>query len=131
MKNASSSRSTAYGRHASARASSFIKSNRWRICILLLSLFCVTCNAQTTESIEVNRNDITVYSALPSDTVGPYLTAFKAEHPEIRVKLVNAVTLDLVARLLAEQKNPKADVVWGLAVSSMLTLAGCRRDSIG
>ena len=122
MKNASSSRSTAYGRHASARASSFIKSNRWRICILLLSLFCVTCNAQTTESIEVNRNDITVYSALPSDTVGPYLTAFKAEHPEIRVKLVNAVTLDLVARLLAEQKNPKADVVWGLAVSSMLTL---------
>lgn len=122
MKNVSANRSTSPDQWALPKEQPSIKLNRLRLWILLLSLFCVTCNAQTTESIEVNRSDITVYSAFPSDTVGTYLAAFKAEHPEIRVKLVNAVTLDLVERLLAEQNNPQADVVWGLAVSSMLTL---------
>lgn len=122
MKNASANITATHGQCTRSKAPNIVKSNRWQICILLLGLLCVTCNAQTTESIEVNRKEITVYSALPSDTVGRYLTAFKAEHPDIRVKLVNAVTLDLVARLLEEQQNPKADVVWGLAVSSMLTL---------
>lgn len=79
----------------------------------------------TTQNAEVVAdapNRITVYSALPEDAIQQYLAPFKTEHPEIDVNLVSKVTLALVEQLLAEQDNPKADVIWGLAVTSMLPL---------
>lgn len=77
---------------------------------------------QRAEVIADAPNQITVYSALPEDAVQQYLAPFKAEHPEIDVTLVSKVTLALVDQLLTEQDNPKADVIWGLAVTSMLPL---------
>ena len=90
--------------------------------VLSVVLLCVGCIPQSARRVDANDNDIIVYTSLPSDIVGGYLAAFEAEHPEINVTLVNAVTLKLVERLLAEQEEPQADVVWGLAVTSMLTL---------
>ncbi len=72
------------------------------------------------QSIRDDDNQITVYSALPDDAVKGYLAAFEAEYPEIQVNLVNELTLALVNRLFAEQDTPNADVIWGLAVTSML-----------
>src|SRR5690349_19520195 len=69
-----------------------------------------------------DTNEITVYSALPADIIQGYLTAFQAEHPEIKVTLVNKVTLLIADQLMAEQDDPQADVIWGLAVTSMLPL---------
>lgn len=77
---------------------------------------------QNAEVIADAPNRITVYSALPEDAIQQYLAPFKSEHPEIEVKLVSKVTLALVEQLLAEQDDPKADVIWGLAVTSMLPL---------
>jgi len=68
------------------------------------------------------QETITVYSALPEDLVQSYLARFQAEHPEIEVQLINKVTLALFDQLLAEQEAPQADVIWGLAVTSMLPL---------
>lgn len=68
------------------------------------------------------QESITVYSALPEDLVQSYLARFQAEHPEIEVQLVTKVTLALFEQLLAEQEAPQADVIWGLAVTSMLPL---------
>ena len=69
-----------------------------------------------------NVNQITVYSALPEDVVHGYLAVFQAKHPEVKVNLVNKVTLAIADQLLAEQNDPQADVIWGLAVTSMLPL---------
>lgn len=69
-----------------------------------------------------DTNEITVYSALPADIIQGYLTTFQAEHPEIKVTLVNKVTLLIADQLMAEQDDPQADVIWGLAVTSMLPL---------
>ncbi len=74
------------------------------------------------QSISQDENRITVYSALPDDAVKGYLAAFEAEHPEIQVNLINEVTLALGNRIIAEQDSPKADVIWGLAVTNMLPL---------
>ncbi len=122
MENASHNRLAIFARSRKAGQDSRAKFRRWNLYTLLLALLCVTCSTPGTSSQGMDVNEITVYSALPNDTVRAYLTAFEAEHPEIQVNLINAVTLDLVERLLAEQDEPQADVVWGLAVSSMLTL---------
>ncbi|WP_042048306.1 extracellular solute-binding protein, partial [Aeromonas simiae] len=48
--------------------------------------------------------------------------AFEAQQPAIRIKWVRDSTGVMTARLLAEKANPKADVVWGLAATSLLQL---------
>jgi iron(III) transport system substrate-binding protein len=63
---------------------------------------------------------ITVYTALEDDQIAKYLPLFEKAHPEIKVSKVRDSTGVVTAKLLAEKDNPQADVVWGLAVSSLL-----------
>lgn len=63
---------------------------------------------------------IVVYTALEDDQISEYLTSFKQKYPEIKVNPVRDSTGIITAKLLAEKDNPQADVVWGLAVSSLL-----------
>ena len=63
---------------------------------------------------------ITVYTALEDDQLAKYLPLFQKEHPDIKVNKVRDSTGVVIAKLLAEKDNPQADVVWGLAVSSLL-----------
>jgi iron(III) transport system substrate-binding protein len=63
---------------------------------------------------------ITVYTALEDDELAVYRDAFEAAHPEIELKIVRDSTGIVTSRLLAEKGNPQADVVWGLALSSLL-----------
>ncbi|WP_036478463.1 putative 2-aminoethylphosphonate ABC transporter substrate-binding protein [Myxosarcina sp. GI1] len=65
-------------------------------------------------------DSITVYTALEDDQLGGYLKSFKEEHPDIEVNVVRDSTGIVTAKLLAEKDNPRADVVWGLAASSLL-----------
>lgn len=90
--------------------------------LFIVAIICIACDLGAINRAPINDNDITVYTAFPSDIVGSYLAAFEEKYPAITIHLVNEVTLDLVQRLIAEQDDPQADVVWGLAVSSMLTL---------
>lgn len=63
---------------------------------------------------------ISVYTALEDDQIAKYLPLFEKDHPEIKVNKVRDSTGVVTAKLLAEKDNPQADVVWGLAVSSLL-----------
>ncbi|MCB0061256.1 MAG: extracellular solute-binding protein [Caldilineaceae bacterium] len=92
------------------------------VALLLVLLICIACTSQSSAWTGVNDTNITVYTPIPRDLVSGYLAAFEAEHPEIEVTLVNEATLALVEQLLAEEDAPRADVIWGLAVTSMLTL---------
>ncbi len=64
--------------------------------------------------------EITVYTALEDDQLSVYLPAFNEQYPNIQVNLVRDSTGIITARLLAEKDNPRADVVWGLAATSLL-----------
>lgn len=64
--------------------------------------------------------EIVVYTALEDDQLAAYLPLFTQKHPDIKVNTVRDSTGIVTAKLLAEKDNPQADVVWGLAASSLL-----------
>ncbi|NJO41575.1 MAG: putative 2-aminoethylphosphonate ABC transporter substrate-binding protein [Cyanobacteria bacterium CRU_2_1] len=65
-------------------------------------------------------DSITVYTALEDDQISGYLESFEQANPNTEVNIVRDSTGVVTAKLLAEKDNPQADVVWGLAVSSLL-----------
>lgn len=66
------------------------------------------------------KTRLTVYSALETDQIGPYKQAFEADNPDIEIQWVRDSTGVMTARFLAEKDNPRADVVWGLAATSLM-----------
>lgn len=65
---------------------------------------------------------LVVYTALEDDQINAYLAPFKKDNPDITIHLVRDSTGVLTARLIAEKDNPRADVIWGLAATSLLIL---------
>ena len=65
------------------------------------------------------KTQLTVYTALETDQLKAYQTAFEKANPDIAITWVRDSTGIITARLLAEKANPKADVVMGVAATSM------------
>ncbi len=68
------------------------------------------------------RTELTVYTALETDQLKAYENGFKQAHPDIGIKWVRDSTGVITAKLLAEKANPQADVVMGVAASSLALL---------
>ncbi len=66
--------------------------------------------------------ELTVYTAVEAEDLARYAKNFNKAHPDIKVKWVRDSTGIVTAKLLAEKNNPQADVVWGLAATSLLLL---------
>ncbi|MBD8513989.1 putative 2-aminoethylphosphonate ABC transporter substrate-binding protein [Photobacterium sp. WH77] len=66
--------------------------------------------------------ELTVYTAFETDMLAKFKTGFEKANPDIKIKWVRDSTGIMTAKLLAEKGNPRADVVWGLAGSSMALL---------
>ncbi|NEX61423.1 putative 2-aminoethylphosphonate ABC transporter substrate-binding protein [Noviherbaspirillum galbum] len=66
---------------------------------------------------------LTVYTALEPETIKFYRAAFEKAHPDIETRWERESTGVITSRLLAEAANPKADVVVGLAASTLALLA--------
>jgi iron(III) transport system substrate-binding protein len=65
------------------------------------------------------KQQLTVYTALETDQLKAYQEAFTRLHPDIEIKWVRDSTGVITAKLLAEKANPQADVVMGVAATSM------------
>lgn len=63
---------------------------------------------------------LTIYTALEDDEVTDYMADAKKAMPDVDFHVLRLSTGDMAARLLAEGKNPRADVIWGFAVTNML-----------
>ena len=83
------------------------------LCILLL--LAVSAQAAT---------KLTVYTAVEPELLPRYLKDFTAQNPDIAITWVRDSAGPIGARLLAEKDAPRADAVFGLALSSLLPLAG-------
>jgi iron(III) transport system substrate-binding protein len=59
---------------------------------------------------------------MEADQVAPIIDAFRKDHPEIETSVLRDSTGVITARLLAEANDPRADVVWGLAATSVLAV---------
>src|SRR5215813_10545103 len=80
--------------------------------VVLLALFALPAQAQKTK--------LTVYTALENDQLAPFKSEIEKAVPEADVEWVRDSTGVITARFLAEKDNPKADIVMGLAASSLL-----------
>jgi iron(III) transport system substrate-binding protein len=68
------------------------------------------------------KTRLLVYSAVDAEELKKYAEQFHNTHPDIELRWVHDSTGIITARLLAEQERPRADVIWGLAVTSLLVL---------
>ena len=68
------------------------------------------------------KTELLVYSALEADQIKAYKAGFEKAHPDIELKFVRDSTGIITARLLAEKANPQADVIWGVAATSLMLL---------
>lgn len=81
--------------------------------IAAASLFATAAVAQT---------ELTVYTAVEAEDLARYAQEFNKDHPGIKINWVRDSTGVVTAKLLAERNNPQADVIWGLAATSLLVL---------
>ncbi len=81
--------------------------------LAMFAFSAITAQAQT---------ELTVYTAVEAEDLKKYAENFNADHPDITIKWVRDSTGIVTAKLLAEKNNPQADVVWGLAATSLLLL---------
>jgi iron(III) transport system substrate-binding protein len=65
------------------------------------------------------KTTLTVYTALETDQLKAYQEGFNKAYPDIEITWVRDSTGVVTTKLLAEKANPKADVIWGLAATSM------------
>jgi iron(III) transport system substrate-binding protein len=68
------------------------------------------------------KTQLLVYTALETDQLKAYQEGFNKSYPDIDVKWVRDSTGVITAKLLAEKANPQADVVMGVAASSLAVL---------
>ncbi|CAM5195255.1 phosphonate ABC transporter substrate-binding protein [Bosea thiooxidans] len=66
------------------------------------------------------KTKVTIYTALENDQLGPFKASIEKAVPEAEVVWVRDSTGVITARFLAEKDNPRADMVIGLAASSLL-----------
>jgi len=66
--------------------------------------------------------ELTVYTAVEAEDLKKYAKEFNKTNPDIKIKWVRDSTGIVTAKLLAEKNNPQADVVWGLAATSLMLL---------
>ncbi len=66
--------------------------------------------------------ELVVYTSVEADNLKRYAAGFNELHPDIKIKWVRDSAGIQTAKLLAEKNNPQADVVMGLAATSLMLL---------
>lgn len=72
--------------------------------------------------LDAESKELTVYTALEDDAIQEYLKSYYEKYPDVKLNIVRDSTGIITAKLLAEKDNPQADVVWGVAATSLLVL---------
>ena len=69
-----------------------------------------------------SATELMVYTAVEAEDLKKYAATFNEDHPDIKIKWVRDSTGIVTAKLLAEKNNPQADIIWGLAGTSLLLM---------
>ena len=73
-------------------------------------------------AVTSSAETLMVYTAVEAEDLKRYAAAFDEDHPDIKIRWVRDSTGIVTAKLLAEKNNPRADVIWGLAATSLMLL---------
>ncbi len=70
------------------------------------------------------KTELLVYTAVEADELAKFKKEFEKDYPDIELKWAARDSTGIItAKLKAEKNNPRADIVWGLSVVSLLHLA--------
>jgi iron(III) transport system substrate-binding protein len=95
-----------------------------RSATIAAGLLAITAAFAPMEAEAQSRTRLTVYTALENEQLAPFKAAAEAAVRDIEIVWVRDSTGVITARLIAERQNPRADVVWGLSVYSLLQMEG-------
>lgn len=84
----------------------------------------LAAGAMTAATATMAGTELTVYTAFEAGDLKRYAKEFNKQHPDIKINWVRDSTGIVTAKLLAEKENPQADVIWGLAATSLLVMKG-------
>ncbi|MBM3346790.1 MAG: putative 2-aminoethylphosphonate ABC transporter substrate-binding protein [Betaproteobacteria bacterium] len=87
-----------------------------------LSAVAATLILATSAAWAQKTTQLLVYTALETDQIKAYEEGFRKVVPDVEIKWVRDSTGIITAKLLAEKANPQADVVMGVAASSLVLL---------
>lgn len=79
-----------------------------------------TLVALVTSPAYAQKTVLNVYTALETDQLRAYQEGFNRVHPDIEINWTRDSTGIITAKLLAEKANPTADVILGVAATSMV-----------
>ncbi|MDP0506654.1 MAG: extracellular solute-binding protein [Fusobacterium sp. JB019] len=88
--------------------------------IILLASFVLILGACGKKEV---KKSLTVYSGLEEEYLGNYVEIFKKDFPDIELNIVRDSQGAIAAKLIAEGKNPQADILWGMASINLIQLA--------
>ena len=69
------------------------------------------------------KEKVVVYTAVEPEELSGFAQAFEEDNPAYEIQWVRDSTGIVTAKLLAEGENSPADIVWGLAATSLLQMA--------
>jgi iron(III) transport system substrate-binding protein len=89
---------------------------------LMVSVFSALLMSVVVPAVSFSATELLVYTAVEADELKMFQKAFEKQHKDIKIKWVRDSTGIMTSKLMAEANNPKADIVWGLAASSLMVL---------
>ncbi|MEZ4734834.1 MAG: ABC transporter substrate-binding protein [Caldilineaceae bacterium] len=94
--------------------------------IILFTLLLLAFSACTwlggTQAPSTEEGELLVYTTLHQDEIDLYLADFQIAYPNIGVDMESMTAAALIERMLAERNSPKADLLWGVGLTSVLYL---------
>jgi iron(III) transport system substrate-binding protein len=89
---------------------------------MAVQLLAIAISIVLSATYTLAKTTLVVYTALEADQLKAYKQAFEQDNPKIEIRWVRDSTGIITAKLLAEKANPVADVVMGLAATSLMLL---------
>jgi len=99
-----------------------IRRNWWQSVATAVAAASAAAGLLASGAAFAQKTELLVYTALETDQLKAYQEGFNKANPDIAIKWVRDSTGVITAKLLAEKANPQADVVMGVAASSLVLL---------
>ncbi|MET3663054.1 putative 2-aminoethylphosphonate ABC transporter substrate-binding protein [Aquamicrobium ahrensii] len=88
-----------------------------RLCAALL-----VSGSFAASQISAQAEELTVYSAMAKEHFAELIAAFQEREPDLKINQLLDSNGPIIARLLAEKENPRADIILGASVPGLVML---------
>lgn len=99
-----------------------IKKLFFLITLLFLIFALITGCSVNTKKSNIDKKELVVYTSLDENDVKKYIEDYNKKYPDVDLKIVRESNRTILNKLIKEKGDTKADIVWGISPSGLLTL---------